>query len=542
MSFINQTKTQDGGKTQSSHLNWMGGRSWDISHPVFQFRLVASSCFFGEPMYYHRDPGDMRPAAEHPRTSLPDAALTLLRESLDELVPAHWRGLTPAELMEQAIDAALAADPEATLQEAARLRQEDRIRTTPQVALVRAANHAAVRGSGLIARYGPQIVQRLDEPATGLAYQLEKFGRPVPNALKKLWASVLAKADEYQLAKYRLDARTVKTLDVVNLCHPKSPAIDKLMRGTLRLDENTWESLISSRGASAETWQQALPLMGHMALLRNLRNLLEHKVPPELFLPALKQGAARGMQLPFRYYSAYCAVKKTAPPSVLDAIEECLVTSLGNLPFFPGRVMSLCDNSGSAQGTATSSMGRVKVSTIANLTAILTAMQSEEGWVGVFGDGLETRPVRKRSSVFDVLNETNTLGKDIGQGTENGIWLFWDKAIREREHWDMVFVYSDMQAGHGGLFGLQPEQYARYQWVDSRYIDVPKLVKEYRRQVNPEVKVFLVQVAGYKDTIMPEFFDRTFILGGWSDGVLRFAAQMAGIHSVPIAGTEDEAA
>lgn len=40
------------------------------------------------------------------------------------------------------------------------------------------------------------------------------------------------------------------------------------------------------------------------------------------------------------------------------------------------------------------------------------------------------------------------------------------------------------------------------------------------------VTVFLVQVAGYQDTIVPEFYDRTYILGGWSDGLLRFAAQM----------------
>ena len=45
------------------------------------------------------------------------------------------------------------------------------------------------------------------------------------------------------------------------------------------------------------------------------------------------------------------------------------------------------------------------------------------------------------------------------------------------------------------------------------YIDVPKLIAAYRAQVNPKVMVYLVQVAGYADTLMPEFYDRTFIHG-----------------------------
>ena len=45
--------------------------------------------------------------------------------------------------------------------------------------------------------------------------------------------------------------------------------------------------------------------------------------------------------------------------------------------------MALTDNSGSARGTATSSMGRMQVATIGNLTGVLTGMQSLEGYVGV---------------------------------------------------------------------------------------------------------------------------------------------------------------
>lgn len=530
MGYINKKKADK--LHAGAHLNWMGGPSYDITNPLLQLRLAASSCFFGEPMYYQRDATDKRPVRHRPPSRLTEQDISYLRELLNGVDPQNWRDKTPAEMMESAIDAALDYDAEATLREAVRLRQEEHIRTTPQVILVRAAHHPKVRGTGLVRRYAPEIIKRLDEPAVGLAYQIARYGKPIPNALKKAWRDVLSQASEYALAKYRMEAREAKTVDVVNLVHPKSAAVDKLAKGELTLTDRTWEAILSAKGSNAEAWQEALEVMGHMALLRNLRNLLDKGVAPEAFLSKLIAGAETGKQLPFRYYSAYTAVEKTAPPSVLDTVEQCLMLSLGNLPHFSGHVMSLCDNSGSARGTTTSSMGTMQISTIANLTGVLTGMVSDEGYVGIFGDRLETFAVRKRSSVFDQLKEADRLGEGVGGGTENGIWLFWDQAIRSREHWDMVFVYSDMQAGHGQLYGKSADAYRDYIWRGSKhYIDVPKLISTYRAQVNPNVLVFLVQVAGYQDTILPEFYDRTYILGGWGDGLLRFAAEMAGLNT-----------
>lgn len=97
--------------------------------------------------------------------------------------------------------------------------------------------------------------------------------------------------------------------------------------------------------------------------------------------------------------------------------------------------------------------------------------------------------------------------------------------------WDHVFVYSDMQAGHGGLYGTGG--YDAYRWKNGRHIDVPKLIAEYRRTVNPNVHVYLVQVAGYQDTLVPEVYAKTHILGGWGDGILRYAARMASLEDGP---------
>lgn len=541
---INETKNPSN-ETQYSaeqikhgHLNHMDGVSYDIKNPVNQLRIVASSCFFGEPKYYHEDKTENTKV----RSAVSKVVKDEKRENyLDSILGgsvsiADYRTYSASKLMETAIDAALDFNPEATLQEAVRLRNEENFRTTPQVIMVRAAHHEKVRGTGLLAKYAQSIMKRTDEAAVQLAYQVQVYGKPIPNGLKKAWKKFLEARTEYDLAKYRMENHQFKTVDVVNLVRAFSPEIDQLVKGTLKLSvEDTWEALISEKGSSKETWTKAVELMGHMALLRNLRNLHQNGVGQELYLDKLVSTAKNGKQLPFRYFSAHKTLKDAGVSgNVLDAVEKCLEISIGELPKFSGKVMSLCDNSGSAQSTTTSSMGTVRVADIANLTAVLTGKASEDGYIGIFGDKLEVKPVRKNASVFDQVEQANKIGTNIGQGTENGVWLFFDKAISTKEHWDHIFVYSDMQAGHGGLYGTSPKDYKNYIWKNGdengygeKMIDVAKLVKTYREKVNPNVNIYLVQVAGYRDTLVPEFYDKTYILGGWGDGVLRFAHKMS---------------
>ena len=533
MGTVNKKKK---GFREKAHANFMAGPSYGLT-PLSRLRVAASSCFFGEPMYYHRDEKDDRPRRRRPGDGryLTNDDVRELTAVLESVSPTEWRGKTPTELMEYAIDEALAADPEATLRFAVELRNDFFIRVTPQVILVRAAMNPKIKGTGLVRKYAPDIIVRADEMATGLAYYLAKNGgnaKKLPNSLKRAWCDAFGKFNEYQLAKYRMENRQVKTVDVVNLVHPSGPFVNKLVHGELKTTGETWEAIISAEGSTKEAWLKALDKMGHMALLRNLRNLISHKVPASKWADKLVSGAEKGMQLPFRYYSAYKALKAVGASGVaLDAVEACLEKSLGNLPHFSGKVMSLTDNSGSACGTTTSPMGRVQVNEIGNLMGVLTGKVSDDGYVGVFGDRYKRVAIRKRSSVFDQHAEINKIGEGIGGATEHGIWLFWDEALKKKEHWDYVFVYSDMQAGHGGLYGTDVPS----KWCvggasrHNAYIDVPKLIAEYRSKVNPDVQVILVQIAGYQDTIIPEFFNKTYILGGWSDKVLHFAAEMAGI-------------
>ena len=519
---------------QGAHRNFMDGASFQVNDPVTRLRMMAASCFFREPMYYGE-------ASAREPLSRAAAFDSRLQATLGEVEDIAVRALPRGAALERTIDEALAADAEATLKVAVALRSEDLIRVTPQVIMVRAAHHPAVRGTGLVRKYAPYIMTRGDEPALQLAYHNATFVRdngkpsPIPNALKKAWADYLSQASAYTLGKYRKLDGDAKTVDVVNVCRPKSDAVGQLVRGELKSQGQTWEALISSKGASEETWREAYERFlrhpgGHMALLRNLRNLEKFKLLDEGVLESLKNGAAQGKQLPFRYHSAYQAMKGAgARQDVLDAIEQCLHGSLNALPRLPGRVMSLADNSGSAHGAFTSENGKVTVSTIANLTAVLTGfMATEEGWVGVFGDELRRYQVDTARSALTQHDEVQALAEGVGQSTENGVWLFFREATQRKEHWDHIFIYSDQQAGYGGLYGRDPREYHEYGWEapGDMYLDVPSLIKAYRERVNPNVMVYLVQMAGYSDALVPEHYEKTVLLGGWSGSILRYASRM----------------
>lgn len=519
MSKLNPTAKQQ--EANASHLNWMGGNSWDVNDPFVRLRMAAASCFFGEPKYY--DTSGTEPTrsqfANLCRLSAQDFAY--LRSTLNALSPSEWRDLSPRKTIERCVDECLAVDPERTLQIASALRNEDFMRSTPQVILVRAALSPATKGTGLVRRYAPEICRRGDEPAAGFAYFLDEYGRktPLPNALKKAWRDALESFDDYVLAKYRLERNAVKTVDVVNLTHAHSESIDRLKRDELR-QKDTWESVVSNGGS----WRDAAKITPHMATLRNLRNFAQNGVAIGEIADRLRDGVRGGKQLPFRYYAAYKALD--GYPAWQDLAEECLEISFANAPRFKGRVASLSDNSGSAWGTLTSELGSMHVAEIGNLMGVIAGKCADEGWLYVFGDRLARTPVRKNSSVFDLCDKAEQAGQGIGGATENGIWLFFDRAIRAREHWDHIFVYSDMQAGHGGLYGVDSNAYADYRWNGSNYIDVAKLIRTYRERVNPNVMIYLVQTAGYVDALVPEYYDRTFVLGGWSTNILKFADAM----------------
>ena len=301
-----------------------------------------------------------------------------------------------------------------------------------------------------------------------------------------------------------------------------------------------------------------------MALLRNLRGIIEEysarsdldQATEEIrgLVERLIAGVKGGKQFPFRYFSAYKALKDggqrrshkkiTAGDSnqvpmndvmvkiLLEGLDRCVLESVDCVPEMKGRVDCLTDNSGSSRQGMTSEYGTVKVYEIANLSSILTAYRSTEGGsVWIFGDRLIEYPVSKDKSILTQLEEVNDIGETVGGSTETGVWLFWEKCIAEKKPLDTVFIYSDMQAGTGGLYvdgqnqGKLKQMGAAIQNSES-YVDVLRLVEIYRKHNNPKTNLFSVQVAGYDNSILPEILYRGAILSGWTGKEAKLAYEM----------------
>lgn len=250
-------------------------------------------------------------------------------------------------------------------------------------------------------------------------------------------------------------------------------------------------------------------------------------------LNQLKNGVKGGKQFPFRYYQALKQIENNKDvnfrPLIIDALEECIDISIENMPKLKGKTICLSDNSGSAWGTFNSEYGTMTVAEIDNLSSVITCMGCEEGYVGKFGDKLKIIPISKRNGALQQAKDiSKNKYEDVGGSTENGIWLFFKEAIENKIHYDNIFIYSDMQAGHGGLYGI-----GRAYIIDNKdytckgnYIDVMKLINKYKQDVNPKVNVFCVQTAGYDNILIPEYTYRGAVLYGWTGKELLFASKI----------------
>lgn len=512
-------------------VNFMGGTSYEIN-PLDTLKMVTASSIFGEPQYYRN--GEFASATMNDGTYSIHG--TFQKYSL---IDKSLEGKKTSQLMEDVIDASLAYDFKGTIEWAKTLREEFLMRLNPQVIMVRAATHPArvdfnKKYPGLFSEINLKVMSRADEPSSQLTYYLYRNGKKneIPGILKRNWSKKLSGLGKYQLNKYK--GTGIGLIDTIRICHAHSENIDDLMKtGTVSVSESDqkWETL----KATGKTWKGILDQiqLGHMALLRNLRGIFTEIDDQELcekLMKQLKDGVRAGKQFPFRYQKAKEMIEKSDvnhKQLILDTLEECMDIACGNMPRLKGRTMCLSDNSGSAWGTFNSEYGSVHVAEIGNLSSVITAKNSDEGYVGVFGDKLKTMPISKRNGILTQAKEVTKLGKTVGGGTENGIWLFFKQAIDNKEHWDNIFIYSDMQAGHGGLYGYghDEEEYKRRGFGFGHYIDVAKLIEEYRK-INPNVNVYCIQTAGYNNVLVPEYGYRTNIFYGWTGKELLFADAM----------------
>ena len=171
----------------------------------------------------------------------------------------------------------------------------------------------------------------------------------------------------------------------------------------------TWENVVSHLGSSKEVWELCIPIMGEMAITRNLRNFEEAGISPSAWDQIYERMLAveDTVQLPFRFFSAEREVSSTAAKSLLGRLLDRAVEKVADLS---GTTMVLSDNSGSAVGCALSGKSKLRVSDCGNmLEAVLAKRLGRRAIIGVFGDSMMWVPFSQADSCLTIKNRIDAV-------------------------------------------------------------------------------------------------------------------------------------
>lgn len=301
----------------------------------------------------------------------------------------------------------------------------------------------------------------------------------------------------------------------------------------------TWENIVSHLGSSKAVWELCIPLMGEMALTRNLRNFEKAEIGKESWDAVYGRMLAveDSVQLPFRFFAAEREVSSTEAKTLLGQLLDRAVEKVADLP---GVTLVLTDNSGSAVGCAISGKSKLRVSDAGNmLEAILAKKLGRRAVIGVFGDSLIWIKFNQADSCLAIKNQIDSIaqreersrhdalaipqyksGIGVGGSTETGLWFGMDDITKRKVHVDRIIFLSDLccytQGDNGTAIncGVNMEQYF------GKKATMQSMVDRYRQAVNPECYVYSVNLSGHAQSQLRPGDDRTHLLSGWSEKLM----------------------
>jgi len=320
-------------------------------------------------------------------------------------------------------------------------------------------------------RLTTDVIQRADQINDLFAYAVNVFGsgKKVPMAIKRGLADAFNNFGAYAFAKYNRTNGTVKFTDVLRVVHPKAKDVaqaeifDKLMNGS-RIEQTeagtlstpyTWETELSEAGktgkSKAKVWTELIKSdkLGYMALLRNLRNMIQEGVSTSVMNSVYERLAdpeqvVKSKQLPFRFVNAYDAVVG-APAKMKRAISRAMDASLSNIPSLGDNLWIVVDVSASMDGTWSlrTSDGAAPINTATLFAAALAKANAEADNVKItlFSDGAKHASINTDDSVMSIAYK---LRKEVyGGGTNLEAALSEIKTLGFKP--DTVVLFSDMQ-------------------------------------------------------------------------------------------------
>lgn len=422
-------------------------------------------------------------------------------------------------------------DPLFVAQLAVYAREKMYLRSIPLVLTVELAK--VHKGDDLVGKLVNRIVQRADEITEILSYyalanerigikKLGKLSKQIQHGL----ATAFNKFDEYQFGKYNREA-AVKLRDALFIVHPKAKdEAQQALFNKIVADElatpYTWETELSALGqtkfedetaralAFQTKWEELIDSqkVGYMAMLRNLRNILQAhvgKVHIEKVANYLSNETAvlNSKQLPFRFLSAYRELEKE--PSVhtvqlLNALEKAVKISVRNVQGFDENtsVLLACDVSGSMHSPI-SPKSTVQNYDIGLVLAMLLQNRCKAVTSGMFGDTWKVINVPQDN----ILANTMTFRKREGEvGYSTNGYLVIKDLITRKQVIDKVMMFTDCQMWNSNQTGET----------------LPALWKAYKA-IAPNSKLYLFDLAGYGQMPISMQGNDVFLIAGWSDKV-----------------------
>jgi hypothetical protein len=376
-------------------------------------------------------------------------------------------------------------------------------------------------------------VQRADEITELLAYYqaanpqegVKKLGK-LSKQIQKGLAMAFNKFDEYQFGKYNREA-AVKLRDALFLVHPKpkddaqQALFNKIVADDLATPY-TWETELSAVGqtqfenetarvlAFQTKWEELIDSqkVGYMAMLRNLRNILQANVGKDHIAKVTaylsnETAVLNSKQLPFRFLSAYRELEKE--PSVhtvqiLNALEKAVKISVRNVQGFDENtsVLLACDVSGSMQ-KAISAKSKVMNFDIGLMLAMLLQNRCKAVTSGMFGDTWKVINMPQENILSNVMAFYKREG-EVGYST-NGYLVIKD-LIARKQVIDKVMFFTDCQMWNSNGTGET----------------LPALWNEYKK-IAPNSKLYLFDLVGYGQMPISTQGKDIFLIAGWSDKV-----------------------
>lgn len=301
----------------------------------------------------------------------------------------------------------------------------------------------------------------------------------------------------------------------------------------------TWENIVSHLGSGKEVWELCIPLMGEMALTRNLRNFEQAGISDSAWEQVYQRLLAveDTVQLPFRFFAAEREVTSPEAKALLARLLDRAVEKVADLP---GVTLVLTDNSGSAVGCAISGKSKLRVSDAGNmLEAVLAKRLGRRAIIGVFGDSLiwvrfsedatclaikgriDAIAQREERSEYGALAIPQfRTGVGVGGGTETGLWFGVDDITKRKVHVDRIMFLSDLCCYTQGDDGTAQNCGVNMEEYFGKRATMQSMVDRYRQAVNPACFVYSVNLAGYGQSQLRPGDDRTHLLSGWSEKLL----------------------